>query len=375
MTESTSALPMTASASARPAERLLIHLASFARALRRVGLAVSPEKLVNAVLAVGSGGHLPAQRPVLGAALGFRQTAPTSGSSSTRSSSSSGAIPGLLKAAAGDTAPQGEGWQPLSRRVAEALLQEPDRAREPAAVESELDARMTWSSREHLKSRDFEEMSGDEFTEAQAAVRSMAPLVKPIPGRRFQPHPRGTRIDMRKTLRASMRTGADIIPLVRIRQRDRPPGFVVLCGHIRLHVHLLACLSALRACLDAPIRARVDLPVRDPALQRQPLPARQGRGPCPGRSRAPGEGLGGGHPNRSVSARIQSRMVAAGPGPGAHRASGQRRTGPRRRRGAGPRSRTSSQVVPDPDLAQPAAALRQVPAPGGRHQGDPAPCG
>ncbi|MCZ0951947.1 MAG: VWA domain-containing protein, partial [Rhodospirillaceae bacterium] len=78
-------------------------------------------------------------------------------------------------------------------------------------------------------SRDFEEMSGNELAQAQAAVRSMAPLVKPIPGRRFQTHPRGARIDMRKTLRASLRAGADIIPLVRRRQRDRPPSFVVLC--------------------------------------------------------------------------------------------------------------------------------------------------
>ena len=219
---------MTADSLVLSAGRLLMHLARFARALRRVGLAVSPEKLVNAVLAVEAVGvsrrgdlywalhsvfvNRPDQREFFDQVffLFWRS-------------------PGALEGGAGDTPPKGEGWRPLSRRVAEALLREPDPAREPVVVESELDARMTWSSQERLKSRDFEEMSGDELAEAQAAVRSMAPLVKPIPGRRFQTHPRGARIDMRKTLRASMRTGADIIPLVRRRQRDRPPSFVMLC--------------------------------------------------------------------------------------------------------------------------------------------------
>ena len=219
---------MTASAPALPAERLLIHLASFARALRRVGLAVSPEKLVNAVLAVEAVGisrrgdlywalhsvfvNRPDQREFFDQVFFLFWRGP-----------------GALEGGVRDAAPKGEGWQPLSRRVAEALLQEPDQAREQAVVESELDARLTWSSRERLKSRDFEEMSGNEMAEAQAAVRTMIPTVKPIPGRRFQTHPLGARIDMRKTLQASLRTGADIIPLVRRRQRDRPPGFVMLC--------------------------------------------------------------------------------------------------------------------------------------------------
>ena len=219
---------MTASASALPAERLLTHLASFARALRRVGLAVSPEKLVNAVLAVEAVG-ISRRSDLYWALYSVFVNRPDQREFFDQVFFLFWRSPGALQGGAGDTAPKGEGWQPLSRRVAEALLQEPDQAREPAVVESELDARMTWSSQERLKSRDFEEMSGDEISEAQAAVRKMVPIVKPIPGRRYQPHPRGARIDMRKTLRASMRTGADIIPLVRRRQRDRPPSFVMLC--------------------------------------------------------------------------------------------------------------------------------------------------
>ena len=140
------------------------------------------------------------------------------------------ARPRRLDGGSDGTVAKEEGWQPLSRRVAEALLQarEPDTATQrPARVE--LDARLTWSREERLASKDFEEMSADELAEAQRAVRTMALPVKAVLGRRYRTHPRGTRIDMRKTLRVSMRTGADTIPLIRRRQRERPPSIVMLC--------------------------------------------------------------------------------------------------------------------------------------------------
>ncbi len=220
--------PMTTDAFAQPPERLLNHLAGFARALRRVGLPVGPENLMNAVRVVEAVGisrrgdlywalhtvfvKRPDQREFFDQVffLFWRS-------------------PGALEGGIGDAAPKREGWRPLSRRVAEALLRERDQARARTNVQSEFDARLTWSSQERLRTRDFEEMTGEELAEAQAAVRRMVPLVKPAPGRRFRTHPRGLRIDLRKTLRASMRTGADTIPLVRRRRRDRPPGFTVLC--------------------------------------------------------------------------------------------------------------------------------------------------
>lgn len=227
MTPNSPPRPVTSNSSAPPAQRLLTHLAGFARALRRVGLPVSPEKLVNAVLALEAVGI--ARRGDLYWALhAVFVNRPDQREFFDQVFFLYWRSPGSLEGGAGDTSPKGDGWKPISRRVAEALLQDSGQGSEQA-VESEFDARMTWSSRERLKSRDFEEMSGDELAEAQAAVRLMAPPVKPVPGRRFQMHPGGTRIDMRRTLRASMRTGPDTIPLVRRRQRARPPSFVVLC--------------------------------------------------------------------------------------------------------------------------------------------------
>lgn len=227
MTPNSPPRPVTSNSSAPPAQRLLTHLAGFARALRRVGLPVSPEKLVNAVLALEAVGI--ARRGDLYWALhAVFVNRPDQREFFDQVFFLYWRSPGSLEGGAGDTSPKGDGWKPISRRVAEALLQDSGQGSEQA-VESEFDASMTWSSRERLKSRDFEEMSGDELAEAQAAVRLMAPPVKPVPGRRFQMHPGGTRIDMRRTLRASMRTGPDTIPLVRRRQRARPPSFVVLC--------------------------------------------------------------------------------------------------------------------------------------------------
>ena len=223
-----SAPPMITADVAPPAERLLTHLARFARALRRVGLAVSPQKLVNAVLAVQAVG-LSRRGDLYWALHAVFVNRPDQREFFDQVFFLFWRSPGALEGGAGDTLPQGDGWQPISRRVAEALLRESGREARERSIESEFDARLTWSSRERLKFRDFEEMSGDELAEAQAAMRFMAPLVKPVPGRRFQTHPRGTRIDMRRTLRASMRAGPDTIPLIRRQQRDRPPSFVVLC--------------------------------------------------------------------------------------------------------------------------------------------------
>ena len=218
---------MTATSAEHSGQRLLARLAGFARALRRVGLSVSPEKLINAVLAVQAVGisrrsdlywalhavfvNRPDQREFFDQVffLFWRD-------------------PGALESPSGETPPRDDRSQPISRRVAEALLEDQEPA-QALHTQRQLDARMTWSRQERLRQRDFEQMSGDELADAQAAIRLMAPPVRPIPGRRFQTHPHGTRIDMRRTLRASMRTGPDVIPLILRRRCERPPSFVVLC--------------------------------------------------------------------------------------------------------------------------------------------------
>jgi uncharacterized protein with von Willebrand factor type A (vWA) domain len=76
---------------------------------------------------------------------------------------------------------------------------------------------------------DFENMSAEELAEAKAVIARMRLPIMEVPTRRHAGDPRGSRIDMRATLRAALRAGPGIIPLRRKRRRTRHPPLVVLC--------------------------------------------------------------------------------------------------------------------------------------------------
>ncbi len=120
---------------------------------------------------------------------------------------------------------------PASRRVMEALgaLRTPGEGDEGEPPKEEFDAALTYSGQEAFRKRDFEEMSADEIEQAKRAMARMRLLIVSVPTRRFAPDPQGARVDMRATLRAALRSGADIIPLRLRRPRRRPPPRVVLC--------------------------------------------------------------------------------------------------------------------------------------------------
>jgi uncharacterized protein with von Willebrand factor type A (vWA) domain len=81
----------------------------------------------------------------------------------------------------------------------------------------------------------------------------MANLRLPIPQvrvRRLRPDPRGPRIDLRGTLRASLRGSADVIPLRRRAQHHEHPPLVVLCDisgsmsrYSRMFLHFLHAIT------------------------------------------------------------------------------------------------------------------------------------
>lgn len=118
---------------------------------------------------------------------------------------------------------------PLSRRVADALV--PDLAQEqaPEEIEIEIDASLTYSAREVLQEMDFETMSAEELEEAKRMIARLVMPLKPVPTRRFRSHPAGAKIDMRASLRASLRSSGDMMPLKRKRPGRRPPPLVILC--------------------------------------------------------------------------------------------------------------------------------------------------
>lgn len=121
----------------------------------------------------------------------------------------------------------------ISRRVAEAL-QPPKAPREteghePDEENIEFDAAMTWSDREILRAMDFEKMSAEEVARAKVAVRTMRLPIMEVPTRRFRASEHGRKVDLRRTLRATMRSGGDEIPLQMKKRRMRHPPLVALC--------------------------------------------------------------------------------------------------------------------------------------------------
>jgi hypothetical protein len=68
--------------------------------------------------------------------------------------------------------------------------------------------------------------------------------------RRFHVNPHGNRIDLRNSLKESMRSGGDIIPLVRAAPRELHPPLVVLCDisgsmnpYSRMFLHFLHAIT------------------------------------------------------------------------------------------------------------------------------------
>ena len=119
--------------------------------------------------------------------------------------------------------------QPGDRRIAEAMS--PPRKEPPKAEEAppELDAVMTVSEREQLRTMDFEQMSAEQVARAKAEIRRLSLPLDLRRTRRLRPDTHGPRIDLAATLRRSLRRGGELTELSRSARVVRPPPLVVLC--------------------------------------------------------------------------------------------------------------------------------------------------
>ena len=139
----------------------------------------------------------------------------------------------LLPAFKGDEFLQEE--EIILRRIAEALqgqqppAEEAGKSEPDEETEIQLDAALTFSATEQLASKDFEKMSLEELALSKSVLKKLHSPFRLVKTRRFRPHPRGNRIDMRASLRASSKGGRDMILLRRKKQKELPPPLVVLC--------------------------------------------------------------------------------------------------------------------------------------------------
>ncbi|MDE2514665.1 MAG: VWA domain-containing protein [Rhodospirillales bacterium] len=118
---------------------------------------------------------------------------------------------------------------PGARRLGEAMAPPAPRPETPTDAPPELDATLTVSASERLQQMDFEAMGAAEIAAARRAIARLRLPLDQRPTRRLRPDATGPRIDLRATLRQSLRRGGEIIALSRARRRTRTPPLVVLC--------------------------------------------------------------------------------------------------------------------------------------------------
>lgn len=157
--------------------------------------------------------------------------------------------------------------QAAEKRAAEALLDgaEAPRPEEEQTPEEdaliEVDASLTASTSERLRSLDFEQMTIAEMAEARRMLSRLTLPIRPLPSRRSQIAPQG-RIDAARSMRAALKRGGDMQTLARKKPRERYPNLVVLCDisgsmsqYSRTVLHFLHAVANARGAGWAQVHA------------------------------------------------------------------------------------------------------------------------
>jgi len=213
--------------------RLAENVMHFARLLRAAGLRIGPDRVIDCVRALEIAGaqrrddwywtmsavllSRQEQRPIFDQAFQIFWRDPRL---------TEAMMQMLLPQAYGRAArPE----QQQSQRLTDALFSQQREAREKEAERLDIEARLTFSSREVLQRMDFDSMSAAELAEAKKMIARLRLPLPMVRTRRFRPERAGRRIDLRATLRESLREGGDIIALVRAAPGELHPPLVVLC--------------------------------------------------------------------------------------------------------------------------------------------------
>ena len=144
--------------------------------------------------------------------------------------------------------PRDPGFRRLAEAMFDQLETQSERREKPGALE--LEATFTASAMDILRSKDFEQMTLTEQTQAKKAIALLRLQQRQIRTRRFQPDFAGERIDMRRTLKQSLRSGGGLISLARRERQTRERPLVVLCdisgscsNYSRMFLHFLHGLA------------------------------------------------------------------------------------------------------------------------------------
>jgi uncharacterized protein with von Willebrand factor type A (vWA) domain len=232
--------------------RLAENVMHFARLLRAAGLRIGPDRVIDCVNALQIAGansredwywtmsavllSRQEQRPIFDQAFRIFWRDPKLAERMMQ----------LMLPQAHGRAPKPE--QQQSQRLTDALFSQ--KKEESPSERLELEARLTFSSREVLQRMDFDTMSAAELAQAKKLIAEMRLPLPVIRTRRFHPQRAGSRVDLRASLRETLREGGDVIPLLRAAPRELHPPLVVLCDisgsmnpYSRMFLHFLHAIT------------------------------------------------------------------------------------------------------------------------------------
>ena len=249
--------PSPASGRGEGKERLADNIVHFARALRAAGLPVGPGAVLDALEAVQAAGVGTKDDFywTLHAVFVKRHEHTIVFDQAFRIFFRKRGFLDQLMAMMLPQAPGGppEPPAPAASRVQEALFSGLDDKLKPQEREITLDATFTVSDRELLQKKDFAQMTAAEIAAARVAIKRLVLSLDEVTTRRLAPNRRGHIIDMRRTLRASMKGGGDFIDLKYLGLKTRQPPIVALLDisgsmsdYTRLFLHFLHAVTDAR---------------------------------------------------------------------------------------------------------------------------------
>lgn len=237
--------------------RLADNIVHFARALRTAGLRVGPGSVVDAIRAVETAGIGEKEDFywILHSVLVKRREDHELFDQAFRLYWRKRALLERMMAQMLPPTPGGprKDAEQVRSRVADALMKN-EREPERAKPKVEIDARLTLSAQEVLQRKDFEQMTVAEIAEARRLIARMMLPADKVRTRRLEPSARGRQIDLRRSFRSSIRSGAHgMIDLRRLAPARKHPPLVAICDisgsmtqYSRMFLHFLHALTESR---------------------------------------------------------------------------------------------------------------------------------
>jgi uncharacterized protein with von Willebrand factor type A (vWA) domain len=231
----------------------------FARALRKAGLKIGPGAVADAIDAVdmiGIGSRDEFYAALFCIFVKRHEDQPVFDEAFRLFWRSRDLINKMISMMLHATPPTGEKQKQAagSQRVSDALVSDKKRERPPREdPDIEFDSRFTTSENEIFRKTDFAQMTAKEIARARADMSKLVLPMDEVQTRRFQPTGRQVRIDPRRTMQQSLRSGGDLM-LPRFReQRTIHPPLVILADisgsmsqYTRIFLHFMHVLTEKR---------------------------------------------------------------------------------------------------------------------------------